>query len=299
MTNCNLNINNNHQEMNHHGEPFFPIAIYKGNLLQGSVAWHWHEEIEIIVITKGVLEVKSGNETFVLKENEGIFLNSEVLHSVFKKNKEFGEFFSIVFHPRLVGGNSESIYYSRYLAPIIKDQTLNHLLLNSYTNWQKQIIDYVMEVHRLFDLKKIGYEFQVRDVISNIILTIFNNKSTNLNITSQKSIRDSRRSKKMLNYISNNYVKNLSVKEIANSSNISESEALRCFKNTIGTTPMKYVINYRLQRSSELLIYSSLKIIDIALECGFNESSYFTKKFKEKYKTTPEKFRENYKPSKL
>ncbi|MBK5200160.1 MAG: AraC family transcriptional regulator [Spirochaetaceae bacterium] len=299
ISKCNIEIGINHQELNHHGNSFFPIAIYKDDLQRDCVPWHWHGEIEIIVITKGKLKIKSGTNTFIINKGDGIFINSEVLHSVYSKEGESGELFSIVFHPRLVGGNSDSIYFSKYLAPIIKDQSLNNILLNASIDWQKEIIDYVIDAHKLCSLENNGYEFKVRDDISNIILTIFNNKSSKKTITSQKAIRDSKRSKNMLNYICNHYVENISVEQIASSSNISESEALRCFKNTIGTTPMQYVINYRLQKASELLIYSSLKIIEISLDCGFGEASYFSKRFKEKYKVTPENFRENYKADNL
>lgn len=295
LAKCNIEIGFNHQELNHHGNSFFPIAIYKDDLQRNCVPWHWHEELEILVVTKGKLKIKSGINTFIINKDDGIFINSEILHSVYNDKNKSGEFISIVFHPRLVGGSSDSIYFSKYLAPIIKDQSLNHILLNTKNNWQKEIIDYVLESERLYQLKNNGYEFKIRNNISNVIFNIFENRPTTKVIFSQKGIRDSKRSKIMLNYISTHYIENISVKEIAKSSNISESEALRCFKNTIGTTPMQYVINYRLQRASELLIYSSLKIIEISFKCGFGESSYFSKRFKEKYNVTPEKFRENYK----
>jgi AraC-like DNA-binding protein/mannose-6-phosphate isomerase-like protein (cupin superfamily) len=295
ISKCSIEIGNNHQELNHHGKSSFPIAAYKDSLYRDSVPWHWHEEIEILVVTGGKLVINVGNEKYIIKKGNGIFINSESLHSVFKYKSEIGELKSIVFHPRLVGGNSDSIYYSKYLVPILKDLSLNHMLIETSIEWQREIIDSVLKIHSICTEANSGYEFEVRNIVSSLMFNIFSHKTSNSQIPSQKSIRDAKRSKIMLNFISNHYSDNISVKEIAHSSNISESEALRCFKNTIGTTPMQYVINYRLQRASELLIYSSLKIIDISLDCGFGESSYFSKKFKEKYQTSPERYRESYK----
>lgn len=52
-------------------------------------------------------------------------------------------------------------------------------------------------------------------------------------------------------------------------------------------TPVEFLISYRLKKACELLITTKKSILEIALECGFNNSSYFGKLFKQQYHTSP------------
>lgn len=297
MEKCQLEIGNNQKELNSHGTSSFPLAIYNDDLKWNFVPWHWHEELEFIIVVENKLDIRIGTDRFIIEKGNGIFINSGTLHFITDLEGQTGQLKSIVFHPRLIGGNSNSIFWQKYISPILKNPSLSYILLENKTTWQKEIIEEVLLSHKNCNEKKEGYEFLIREELSYIIFNIYKNRSSKIKTLSQKDIRDAKRSKTMLNYISNNYSSTLTVKMIAYNSNISESEVLRCFKNTTNTTPMQYVIDYRLQRASELLVSTSMKIVDISLECGFSETSYFTKKFKTKYNITPTTYRENYKES--
>jgi len=95
----------------------------------------------------------------------------------------------------------------------------------------------------------------------------------------------------MLDYIQQNYAGELTMEEIARSAMISQSECLRCFRNTIGQTPIQYLKSYRVQRASEQLQSTARKICDIGADCGFREMSYFAKTFREIMGVTPGEYR--------
>jgi AraC family L-rhamnose operon regulatory protein RhaS len=66
-----------------------------------------------------------------------------------------------------------------------------------------------------------------------------------------------------------------------------------CVKLT-NMTPMEYLNKMRLEKAAQLLAGEpGLKIIDIAFECGFNSSQYFSTLFKQQYKTTPTQYRKH------
>ena len=79
--------------------------------------------------------------------------------------------------------------------------------------------------------------------------------------------------------------------EIAGSASLSESECLRCFHNTIGTTPIQYLKSYRIKKAAELLSNTERKIVDIGMACGFQDMSYFAKAFRGIYGCTPSEYR--------
>ncbi len=66
---------------------------------------------------------------------------------------------------------------------------------------------------------------------------------------------------------------------------------MKYFKNTMGTSFIDYLNEYRLTMASRLLISSDSSILDIAAEVGFDNLSYFNRVFKQKYSMTPRQFR--------
>lgn len=75
--------------------------------------------------------------------------------------------------------------------------------------------------------------------------------------------------------------------------------SLRTVQNifaALGTTPSAYVEEQRLARAAELLVLvPGASITQIALETGFNDSAYFTRRFRHRFLTTPRQWREQNK----
>ena len=104
-------------------------------------------------------------------------------------------------------------------------------------------------------------------------------------------MRDSERTKVMLQYIQEHYSEEISLLKIAESAHICESECLRCFRNVIGYSPIQYVKQLRIQKAAEMLLCTNWKISNIGQKCGFQEMSYFAKTFRELKGCTPNAFR--------
>lgn len=97
--------------------------------------------------------------------------------------------------------------------------------------------------------------------------------------------------KKVLDYISTHYREPLSVKELSGLSNYSEFYFMKLFKQYTGKTAAAYLNDYRLEKAKSLLLHTDASVTDIALDVGFNNTSYFIKKFQEANQLSPHKFR--------
>ena len=97
--------------------------------------------------------------------------------------------------------------------------------------------------------------------------------------------------KKVLDYISAHYREPLSVKELSGLSNYSEFYFMKLFKQYTGKTAAAYLNDYRLEKAKSLLLHTDASVTDIALDVGFNNTSYFIKKFQEANQISPHKFR--------
>ena len=82
--------------------------------------------------------------------------------------------------------------------------------------------------------------------------------------------------------------------ELASLSHLSISALERRFKKYLGLTPRHYIIQVRLENARRLLVETTLPINVIAAEVGFQDASYFSRKFYQLFETKPSEFRLSY-----
>ena len=278
------------RELITHGTTQFPIAFYNDDLEKLSVAWHWHDEMEAFYVERGETTFFAGGEKYDLHEGQAVFINSNVLHAGRGVRGKSCRYRSMVFHPRLIGGGLESVYWETYLDPIIKKGPKS-LIFDGRKPWHEEAHAAVRAAWEEGISDQPGYEFRVRNALSELIFLIYKNHPVALLKTSPKNMRDGERIRQMLQFISENYAEPLTMKDIADSASISESECLRCFRSTIERSPIQYLKKYRILKASEMLSGTEEKIGDIAAACGFTDPSYFNRAFKAEKGVTPKEFR--------
>lgn len=94
-----------------------------------------------------------------------------------------------------------------------------------------------------------------------------------------------------IDYIYENYSKNISVTDIAEYLGIDRTYLYRLFKEEYNMSPQKYLLNFRLKTAMNKLEGGNMSIADIAYSCGFNDVSAFCHQFKKVYKDTPLNYR--------
>ena len=94
-----------------------------------------------------------------------------------------------------------------------------------------------------------------------------------------------------IDYIYENYSKNISVTDIAEYLGIDRTYLYRLFKEEYDMSPQKYLLNFRLKTAMNKLESGNMYIADIAYSCGFNDASAFCHQFKKVYKDTPLNYR--------
>ncbi|MNC59158.1 HTH-type transcriptional activator RhaS [compost metagenome] len=91
----------------------------------------------------------------------------------------------------------------------------------------------------------------------------------------------------MLEWIHAHYAEKITLADIAGAGRLSRSECCRMFKRMLNTTPLSYVLDYRLQASLVLLQQAESNVTEVAYQVGFNSTSYFIDKFRQAMKLTP------------
>lgn len=288
---CDTKTNRQGRELVEHGSALFPIACYDNDFSEAAVPWHWHDELEAVIITEGAAIIFAGSEKYLVKQGEGFFINAGVLHAVREAESTGCRLHSVVFHPRLVGGSMDSVFWQNYIRPLLQNQSLRCIHFDCTALWHQEIIDTIETIWQSAATENSGYELQVRNAASQLVFLLNNNRPAIQNRPSDKELRDAERIKTMLQYIQEHYMEQLNTSQIAESIMVSESECLRCFHNTIGTPPIQYLKQFRIQKAAQLLLATRKKVGDIGAECGFQDTSYFTKTFRELKGCTPGEYR--------
>ncbi|MBQ2381350.1 MAG: helix-turn-helix transcriptional regulator, partial [Succinivibrio sp.] len=73
--------------------------------------------------------------------------------------------------------------------------------------------------------------------------------------------------------------------------NLSKSHFMKLFKNITGKGFNEFLIEHRLHMASLMLKNTDDKLIDVSVNCGFENQSYFTRCFTKHFKMTPSQFR--------
>lgn len=288
---CNTTTDASGRELVEHGTALFPIACYHDDLAREPVPWHWHDELEAAIITEGAAIVAMGTQQYTIHQGSGFFINRGVLHGAWNVDTSACRFHSLVFHPRLVGGSIDSIFWQKYIEPLLAHPTEKSFLLDPSVDWHKEAIDSIETAWQKCRLEEPEYEFQIRTSLSRLIYLLCNHLPVTPTTPSHQSLRDAERIKTMLQYIHDHYADEVSLSQISRHAMVSESECLRCFQKNIGTSPIQYVKQYRIQKASELLTATDQKISDIGVLCGFQDISYFIKTFKKRKGCTPSEYR--------
>lgn len=92
-------------------------------------------------------------------------------------------------------------------------------------------------------------------------------------------------------YLHDHYAEPISRRDIAHHVSIAEDYLTFCFRQELGTTPIKYLQRYRVNQAKTLLKNSHKTITEIAREVGFSDSGYFSRVFHRETGMSPEIFR--------
>lgn len=104
---------------------------------------------------------------------------------------------------------------------------------------------------------------------------------------------DEEKIQRVLNYIQKNLDKKLSVDELSKVATLSKYHFHRLFSSYTGTNLIQFIQLSRLKRASfQLAFEHELKIIDIALQAGFESPEAFSRAFKRVFDQTPTAFRQ-------
>ena len=264
------------------------------------IRWHWHEEMDVLIINNVLAEVSRDDASYSLKPGQGIIINQNVLHSIRSMNEKNCTFYSLVFHPDFLFGYKGNYLQTQFLLPIQNFHLFKILVLNESNPWHERMLDAINDTIAANLTKQFGYEIATKGYLCRFWSEMISRLPQLGTAPPPHASLDEQRVKQAMLFIRKHHAEAISLDEIAESVHISKSECCRCFARTLQMTPFEYLMKYRIFEATRKMIENlngPASIADIALSVGFNNISYFNKLFKKFLGCTPTYYRTHKIPS--
>jgi AraC-like DNA-binding protein len=254
---------------------------------------HWHSAIEIIMPTKGSYEVQLRDKTYLLKENDILFIPSMDLHAINVPPKsEKGRRIILMFEPTILFSLTDlseavaGLYNMNYITPEKMPDIHRDIQL---------LITECFNEHKNGDLyKNIAIYTKIIEMF--VLLARYQNsgKFPRIPDMNQGKRQDYIiRLNAVFEYINNNLSKPLTLEAAAKVANFSKFHFERVFKLYTNMSFYQFVEYKRITKSETILLNPKLSITDVAMHSGFHSVSAFNRAFKKIKLCTPSEYRKN------
>jgi AraC-like DNA-binding protein len=147
-----------------------------------------------------------------------------------------------------------------------------------------RLLDLFSQLNRSYLSTRDINGFNERSIFSEILILLFKYKEEN-----QYNYANSRKVDKVINYMTENYMENITLQQLAEHSQISPSYLGNIFKKVTGKSTIEYLINIRINKAKSLL-KDGFSVSETSKLVGFNDIFYFSKAFRKHEGMSPSQF---------
>lgn len=247
------------------------------------VSNHWHNEIELIYLLEGELDVSIGKKTWHYKKDDLILINSKVVHSTLcaAPNESILVQMPYGFLKRYMPDLDDYVFY---LDSFSKDPVKQTKILQTKEILQKMLV--VTSYH------PDGEHLRFNSLLFDLLYMLYHDFRTNdLQAGYQRQAKDLNKLEGVLEYTQEHYAEPVSLHEIAAVAGFQPEYFCRLFKRNMGVTYLEYLSEIRLSHIYEDLLTTDESIQRLLELHGFTNYKLFRKMFAEKFHMTPMKVR--------
>ncbi len=269
----------------------FPLVVHETCLRDkpmGFNNWHWHEEVQFTYVLEGGMITTAQGCDYLLRAGDGFFVNSNISHMTRPTSPASARYLSLNVHPSLLTLFRGSVVEQKYFLPYANLPFFQFVPLSPETSWQERTLADMLTLFHLLQEKPFGFELDAYSYLLQIWKALLENLE---DAPAKAPFMERPEAQTILAYLHEHYAETITLQAVADHVHLSQGECCRLFKATYGCTLVTYLTDYRLQQSIILLADPSRSVSQIAELCGFNSTSYFIKRFREKVGFSPLQYR--------
>ena len=272
------------EQISHHTGDF-PMDYYfvDEHFLRYRMPMHWHKETELIRVRSGRLRVYLDDVELEAEAGDLLCIGGGVIHGA---EPEDCVYECLVFDPQALIPAIESCREA--ISP----------LLRSNIFWKNRSIDaefgFRAAEERLFQMaaefegEGIGMLAKVFEFLHSAVEAL---DAAQLRTVSERSWQKAEQLKPALEYIEKHYDQHVSLETLARLTGFSPKYFCRYFRTIVHRSPIDYLNYYRIERAARFLAGDDMNVAEVAVHCGYADSSAFIKQFRKYKGTTPKQYK--------
>lgn len=289
-------------------EPIYIHRFYSGTSsdvpAHFHVDRHWHHNMECLLIRQGTYQIELNMETLLLHEGDICLINSGELHMLTSLSNEACHD-AIVFPPQLLSFSYADRIQDEVISPLLSHTViLPHIVrkdcyyyLEIYTclshivnNWLTTC-NYTKESAATIPSQD-SYFYTKLHLLE--LLHILHSNHAFLETDTVVSASEKEkidRYKTIVSFMKANIQNKITLEQLSEVAQCNPQYLCHFFKDFSDQTPIQYLIFLRIEHAKALLQDTTKSILEISIDCGFDNVSYFIRQFKTHTGVTPKEYR--------
>ena len=282
------------QELKPRGSFLFPFELYHTVDPIGTyfVSCHWHPDLEILHMQKGEIQLFINGESYLIGKDTIVFINREELHHLHSVVPDV-LYDASVFPLEFLSFDAMDYCQQKYLLPLIQKRlTFPRFIRRNHPCYQP-IAGQLLELSRLHQTFPPGYQIATKAALFQILSCLIQHDALIAEADSDTALNEKKLEtlRQIITYLEEHMGEKLSLEDVAAHFYMSPNYFCKYFKKHFGCTFTGYVNGLRLETACRLLSDSALPVMEISLQCGFDNLSYFNRLFRQKKGVTPSEYR--------
>ncbi|NLJ77819.1 MAG: helix-turn-helix domain-containing protein [Tissierellia bacterium] len=249
---------------------------------------HWHNELELLLVLDGSIDIRVGSKDYRLKEGDLILVNPNELHSTKKTGED----------NILLAAQIDPNFYNSCFANF---SSINFDCKSFKHSEEEQgrfdtIRRYMARMAWELNKRAKGYRLQVRSYMNLLGVHLLNEFDYSIPEEQDGELtdKDFMRLKRIIRYIDRNSNRKITLDEVAEREHFNYYYLSHFIKDKLGMSFQDYLRGKRLNDALEMLVKTEKGITEIAYECGFPNMNSFNQSFRDTYGCTPGEYRERH-----
>ncbi len=282
------------KEPKKHGTVLYPFEVYinQKNAEPFFVPYHWHKEIEMLCLERGEATVTVNGVDYPGKAGDIFVISPEELHAIQSQDDSIF-YYACVFQLSFLSFEGFDQGQSQWLNPLFSHTLLFPTKIAKNSPGAEEIHRELEELIQSNLRKDLGYSLFTKACLLKIISLMAREKLL-IPVEEKASNYSSAKTelmKEMVSYLQSHYGEKITLESMAKKFHLSPKYFCRFFKGNFGKSMVEYLNYFRMEQAAKYLLETDQRILDISLRVGFENFSYFIKKFREVYGCTPSAFR--------
>lgn len=256
--------------------------------------WHFHPEYEIVLVLESTGQRIIGDAVTEFGPGNLVLLGPNLPH-LYRNNAEF-YLNNTALRARSIVVHFDHKTFGEGFLSLPESQNIIQLLEKSSKGIEitgdanKLISGMLLEIVELNGMSKL---LKLLEILNTLAESKDLNFISNTYISGRNGV-ESERMNKVLNFVYQNFQQEITIGQIAGLANMANNSFSRYFAQRTRQSFTSFLNEIRLGYAAKLLIETQKSILQISLECGFNNLSHFNAQFKIRYQQSPLNFRKNY-----